>query len=262
MGQSNSHQEGEETKVTNEYVVRKRNSINGTSDRIQQSADEAMLLARGHYQQQTSGYVSAVAISTVRAQCSHEPQHKQYFLPPKRPELNEIDYAFLCDHAGKSKYEIDTIFERYGLNKLDARISKMDFKNIYQDLHYEPDSEHVNEIVDQVYAAFDSDCTGYLSFNEFMVAYVLTCRADTKKKLEYSFDLYDYNHATYLEADELKSVIGGMFDVLGVQKHNTNPHGLIEETIAKIKSSESGRISKADFIYGLMSNPAITSIIN
>jgi Ca2+-binding EF-hand superfamily protein len=182
----------------------------------------------------------------TRGECEHSPQHKQYFMPPKGPELNPNDYAFLCEHTGKSRDEINVIFHKYNLDKPDAKLNKDDFKKIYQDLH--PDSATlVDDIAEQVFYAFDSDCTGFISFNEFMVAYALTSHADMRKKIEYAFDLYDFGGIGYVESNELRSIIVGMLDVLGFEKRHDNPTGLIEKTIESIKTTESGRVTKGIF---------------
>lgn len=43
----------------------------------------------------------------------------------------------------------------------------------------------------------------------------LTSRGDLKKKLEYAFELYDADNNGYLDPNEIKTVLTGMFDLLG-----------------------------------------------
>lgn len=249
MGNRSSEYSERAKEKGSEYTERAKAAASDMSARIQESAAEAV------------GSAKSVFGVGSRLECGHTPQHKQYFLPPKAPQLNSTDYSFLCEHTDKSKDEIDRIFEKYRLDKIDVKLSKQEFINIYQELHPES-KDHVEDVAEHVFLAFDADCTGYISFNEFMVAYALTSRADMNKKIEYAFDLYDFNRFGYLEADELRSVITGMLDVLGADKRHENPPMLVEQTIAKIPTTESGRITKADFIAGLMSNQDIRQLMS
>ena len=54
----------------------------------------------------------------------------------------------------------------------------------------------------------------------FKIAYALTSRGDLKKKLEYAFMLYDLDGSGYLNNNELKTVLGGMLDLLGSFFHH------------------------------------------
>jgi Ca2+-binding EF-hand superfamily protein len=210
---------------------RSKESADEMSSRIHSSTVEAEAVAKGMFGK------------SPRVECGHSPQHKQYFLPPKSPDLNPVDYTFLYEHTGKSREEIDGIFKKYNLNEPNAKLSKNDFKSLYQDLH--PDSSTlVDDIAEQVFYAFDADCTGFISFNEFMVAYALTSHADMRKKIEYAFDLYDYNGIGYFESGELRSIITGMLDVLGFEMRHDNPTSLIEKTVENIQTTEAGRITK------------------
>lgn len=176
-------------------------------------------------------------------ECTHMPKHKQYTLPSKSPKLEETDFSFLTEHTGKSRDEIQQIFSKYNLEQENARLDKQNFKNIYSDLHPES-NDYINDVTEQVFRAFDSECTGYISFNEFMVAYALTSRGDMRKKLEYAFNLYDVDKTGYLEKDEVRQVVTGMFDLLGVDKKHDNPPELIEKTVREIGTSPEGKVTR------------------
>ncbi|RNA09350.1 Neuronal calcium sensor 2 [Brachionus plicatilis] len=75
-------------------------------------------------------------------------------------------------------------------NTPNGQLDRQEFVRFYSKLRAEP-PELLEKISNFVFKAFDEDNNGYISFNEFMIAYVLTIRGDPKKKLEYAFDLYD-----------------------------------------------------------------------
>ena len=47
------------------------------------------------------------------------------------------------------------------------------------------------------------------------IAYGLTSRGNVKEKLEYVFNLYDIDGNGYIEKDEIKPVLLGMYTLLG-----------------------------------------------
>jgi Ca2+-binding EF-hand superfamily protein len=201
----------------------------------------------GQTSRSISEQVSAAAKESAKEvvggrECAHTPKHKQYSLPHKSPKLDDRDFSFLTEHTGKSREEVQNIFDKYNLNKPDAKIDKDGFINIYQELHPES-KDHVRDVAEHVFRAFDSECSGYISFNEFLVAYALTNRGDMRKKLDYAFELYDEKKSGYLNQDEVKDVVTGMCDVLGIDQKHDNPPELIEKTIREIHA-EQGIVSK------------------
>ena len=49
------------------------------------------------------------------------------------------------------------------------------------------------------------------------MAFALTSRGDPRKKLEYAFDLYDSDKSGTLNSSEIREVLVGMLDLLGIQ---------------------------------------------
>ena len=171
--------------------------------------------------------------SSDNRKCLHA--HKHYSLPFKSGKLEDYDYSFLMAHTGKPRNEIDKIFENYNLSKID----KQTFINIYQELHHEP-REVVKEIADHVFKAFDNDCIGYITFNKLMLAYALTNRGDMRRKLEYTFDLYDSDKSGYLVKNDIRDIIYGMCDVHGID----SPLKLVDKALKEIHIDHECRVYK------------------
>ena len=55
------------------------------------------------------------------------------------------------------------------------------------------------------------------SANHVKMAFALTSRGDPRKKLEYAFDLYDSDKSGTLNSSEIREVLVGMLDLLGIQ---------------------------------------------
>ncbi len=53
---------------------------------------------------------------------------------------------------------------------------------------------------------------------DLQIAYSFTTHGNVKEKLEYVFNLYDLDNNGYIEKDEVKPVLQGMFRLLGITK--------------------------------------------
>ena len=90
----------------------------------------------------------------------------------------------------------------------------------------------------------------------------MTSRGDPKKKLEYAFELYDADNSGYLDMNEVRSVITGMLDLLGADKRANNASQLAEECCRQLDTSGDGKISKDEFIEGLLKNYSLRALMS
>lgn len=178
----------------------------------------------------------------VSLKCEHEPKHVRYSIPGKN-SLDDCDYEFLTEVTGKSRHDIEKIISDYGLNKGHVRINKDTFVSIYRDLHHGESLERIRDVSDHVFNAFDTCTGGFIEFNEFMLAYALTNRGDMRRKLEYAFDLYDVEKKGYLEKNDIRDIVYGMVDILGIHKKHDNPPKLTEKIIREV------HVSNHDHVY-------------
>lgn len=93
----------------------------------------------------------------------------------KITSLNEKDYNFLVGQTGLLKSDIKSIFDKFNAENSTGRLNKDQFVRLYQSLRPEP-AETLDEISDYVFRSFDTDLNGFISFNEFLIAYALTSR--------------------------------------------------------------------------------------
>ena len=83
-----------------------------------------------------------------------------------------------------------------------------------------------------------------------------------RRKLEYTFALYDSDGNGYLDRNEIRAVIQAMLELLGADKNNNNPQQLADECIRELDSSRDGRISKDEFVNGLMKNYSLRALMS
>jgi len=180
---------------------------------------------------------------------------------PKKAVLSSKDYSFLTKQTGQSKDQIKAIFDQFSANNPDGKLDKAEFVRLYDQL--KPESiEALDEIALYVFGAFDTDNSGSITFNEFMLAYAMTSRGDQRQKLEYTFALYDTDDNGYLDNNEIVQVLKGMLDMLGADKKNTDSRALAAECLKDLDKSHDGKINKDEFINGLMANYSLRALMS
>ena len=92
----------------------------------------------------------------------------QIVIPPKTPELTDIDYAFLEHQTHQSREEIKEIFDKFARENKFLKLDCNEFVRLYTELRPEP-AEQLNEISEYIFSTFDRDHNGTIDFNEFMV---------------------------------------------------------------------------------------------
>ena len=88
-------------------------------------------------------------------------------------KLTKNDYDFLVHTTGQKKSEIDELFKTFNNAYPNGRLDRNQFSYLYNLLRPEP-KEQLDKISEYIFKAFDKDRNGFISFNEFMIAYSLT----------------------------------------------------------------------------------------
>lgn len=94
------------------------------------------------------------------------------------------------------------------------------------------------------------------------MAYALTSRGDVKKKLDYAFALYDADQNGYLDSREIRTVLIAMLDLLGADKRSHNISKLTDECMSQLDLAKEGRVSKDEFVNGLLRNYSLRSLMS
>lgn len=181
--------------------------------------------------------------------------------PKKRPTLRARDLKFLAQQTGLKEIQIMMIFEKFFQNNEHCEFSKEDFIVLYVELRPEP-TDQIEEIAEYVFNAFDTDKNGMISFNEFLMGYAMTSRGDQKEKLSYAFDLYDLDNSGNIDVDELNLIIYAMFGMLGTDKDKSHSLNLAQLCLKQLDKSGDGKISKEEFIGGLLENYSIRILMS
>ena len=200
--------------------------------------------------------------------------------PPKPAKLSSKDKKFLMKQTGSSEEEVQAIFTQFHEKNPDGVLTKEEFCRLYDQLRPEP-AEVIDEIAQKIFRCFDADnngnfalvffsngnffkyhsTIGTITFNEFMLAYAMTCRGDPKMKLEYAFDLYDVDESGSLNKAELVGVIDAMLDMLGADA-SIDPKKLSESCFAQCDDNNDGKVTKDEFVKNCLEDVALRSVMS
>jgi Ca2+-binding EF-hand superfamily protein len=100
---------------------------------------------------------------------------KNEYKSKKIETLNETEFSFFNHHSGLSEEDLIFIYEKFHILSTNDRMDQETFRKLYCDIRPEP-SEQVYKISAHVFRCFDSNKDGKISFNEFLMNYILTTK--------------------------------------------------------------------------------------
>lgn len=120
----------------------------------------------------------------------------------------------MAQQTGQEKHQVSRILNEHLERNPDGKMDRKNFIDLYQSLiHREPDYlDNLSKNVFKALGVQDLDID-QITLNEFLITFVLTCRGDFRKKLEYAFEMYDVNGENVLEVTDVKEIIHGILEL-------------------------------------------------
>jgi Ca2+-binding EF-hand superfamily protein len=172
----------------------------------------------------------------------------------KVPEkLSKRDIKAIVKQTGLTEQKVQDLFDNFMSINQTGQIDINEFTKLYQALRKEP-VDNLEAVTEFCFRAFDSNNNGYLTFKDFVIGYGLTTEGNPADKLDYAFDIYDADSDGYLTSAELKNGLTAMLDLMGADKAKYNINELASECIQLLDTSKDGKVSKEEFITGLLKN--------
>ena len=104
-----------------------------------------------------------------------------------------------------------------------------------------------DQLLDNIYLSFDTDKSGFISFQELLIGLSLASQNDPIKKLSLIFNIYDRDSSGYLEKNELSKFLQYIKNVNLLKSE-------FDET-TWIDSLNNQCLNKEEFINMIMSIP-------
>ncbi|CAF3761253.1 unnamed protein product [Rotaria sp. Silwood1] len=181
-----------------------------------------------------------------------------------RSKLDDNVYESIAKYTELKRDDIIAWEERF-VQQCDPgskTMNKEQFCKFYQELR---PTENVKRLSENVFRAFDLNGDHGISFSEFLIAYVATTEAPLEHKLRYAFNVYDLDHNSMIDRAEVLFILRAMFQLLGMNDNELNKYSYEQcaDTIMKtLDINEDQRISKEEFIQGLLQDSFLQSLMN
>jgi len=132
------------------------------------------------------------------------------------------------------------------------------FRDIFSQLFPQGDPSHYAAYV---FATFDKDSNGQISFEEFVVGLSTFCRGTMEQKFQWIFSLYDLNGNGELTRAELNIVVSSIYDMIGknayppVTKDTVSRH--VDDILKKIDPEHKDCITLNEFMIACSADEVI-----
>jgi neuronal calcium sensor 1 len=176
-----------------------------------------------------------------------------------KTNLTPDEVQYLSTALDLSTEEILRWYQQFMIDCPNGKLDRAGFHRFYRMLH-RGQPQQLDWVADCVFNTFDFDKSGYLSFGEFLIAYIFSSCKDYQRKLNFAFQLYDINQNNIMEFDELVFAIRKMYELRGQTSDQ------IENQARQIfdrldRNIKDGRITQEEFVAGCLFNPAIATLL-
>ncbi len=135
------------------------------------------------------------------------------------------------------------------------------------------------------FKVFDTDNSGEIDFQEFLIAISVTAQGDIRKKLVLAFKMYDVDgngnqrpcdsfpkqitnsfisFPGKADKKEMEKIIEAIFDLLGEEKNKkgeNSPHERVKTIMAKLDKDNNGYLSESEFVEGCINDPVLLNLL-
>lgn len=160
--------------------------------------------------------------------------------------MKQASYAFMAAQllSKSEKDDLAKAFKSFDTNG-DGKLSMLEIKEGYFE-HY--GKVMTDEEVENMFAAVDTDHSGFIDYSEFVVAAINEKKLITQDRLRAAFNMFDKDGSGLISADEIKSA-------LGFKKHLKNT--AVDMIMKEVDENNDGEISYDEFV--LMMKKASTT---
>ena len=150
------------------------------------------------------------------------------------------------------------------MKKHDNPTGQMDKKRLEEVYRVMFKNSESNAFADLAFEAFDADKSGFIDFNEFLLAMAANLDSDLTKRLHFAFKIFDINKNATLDRNELIKVINALYDLKGFPKSSrigeNTAQNLATTIFAKFDKDNDKTLTEEEFVNGCISNPRIQVI--
>jgi len=156
---------------------------------------------------------------------------------PKK--LTDEEIKLLMDNTRLTEPQILALHRNFLKECPSGKLTKKDFVKLFKEVHpSENKKEKADKFCEYVFKVIDKQKLGYISFQEFVLCFILTSDGDFKDKCEFAFQLYDLDKDNKISKKEMTQVLTALYDLSGItdRKGNAAPEKKVDDIIRKINA--------------------------
>ncbi len=108
--------------------------------------------------------------------------------------------------------------------------------------------KNCDEFMETVFALFDFDKSGFVTFSEFLIALYLSGKTDPAEKLRLVFRMYDFNRSGDIDREEIEKILGSIASA---------SEEIDYDTIMNWDKNSNGKLTEDEFVAFIMEQPKL-----
>lgn len=148
-----------------------------------------------------------------------------------------------------SKREIQSLYRGFKNECPSGMVDEKTFKSIYSQFFPQGD---VTTYAHFLFNAFDTDNSGAIRFEDFVIGLSVLLRGTVNEKLIWAFNLYDINKDGYVTKEEMLAIIQSIYDMMGRYTypalHPDSPLQHVERFFQKMDRNRDGVVTIDEFL--------------
>ena len=172
--------------------------------------------------------------------------------------FTEKDVQILIKTSGKTDAEIRQWYEDFQRETENVnRMNKRQFRTYYSKLKKK---NNLDEITDHIFRAFDTDHSGTIDFQEFLLAYIASSDGPADQKFQYAFEVYDINDDQLIDKKEAKKIFNLICRIIGLSDEEAKSYA--ETMMIHFDTNHDKVLTQTEFINGCVQDPTLAKMSN
>ena len=134
-------------------------------------------------------------------------------------------------------------------------------KQTFLDLSRQAMGDQVGFLSDSLFRIFDTDNSGTMDFDEYMLALKATNLTAPSDKLRWIFDVFDNDGSGTISTNEIEFLILGLFKMSGHQVVEGDLEEACKDIMMNVDSDGDGEITRQEFIENGLKSPFVASLL-
>ncbi|KAI3382262.1 hypothetical protein SNEBB_011444 [Seison nebaliae] len=177
-----------------------------------------------------------------------------------KQKLSDHDINFLTKTTGFTKTEILDWHQGFLKDCPCGKLDKKKFIHVYKQFYPQGKAD---KFCEHVFRTFDTDSSGKIDFNEFLIAISITSHGDLRSKLNWAFTMYDIDRDGRIDKLELEKIVTAIYDLVGEDERGgeNSPKERVNKIFEIIDTNRDSYLTKEEFVQGCMADEQLRKLL-